>query len=68
MLRILLSCIAGKSLMIIYSYRKAKLQEQFEEPEMLGKLVHRLAPEKISQKSSIFAGWILHYSIGDFLL
>ncbi len=31
---------------------------------MLGKLVHRLAPEKISPQSSALAGWTLHYAIG----
>ncbi len=65
MLRILLSCIVGTSLMTGYSYWKAKkIQEQFEEPEMLGKLVHRLAPETISPQSSTLAGWTMHYAIG----
>ncbi|MDT0642070.1 hypothetical protein RM553_04425 [Zunongwangia sp. F363] len=65
MLKILLCSIAGTSFMTIYSYRQAKRhQEQFEEPVMLSKLVHRIAPEKISAKASIPAGWLIHYSIG----
>ena len=51
--------------MTAFSYWKAKKKnEQFEEPKMLGKLMHNAAPGKIPLKTSIFAGWILHYGVG----
>ena len=65
MLRIILSSIVGTSFMTVYSYWKAKKQqEQFEEPLMLGKLLHRAYPKKISYRSSKIQGWMLHYTIG----
>lgn len=65
MLKVLLSSLAGTSLMTAYSYWKAKENnEQFEEPELLSKLAHRLAPDKISTEISIPMGWITHYAIG----
>lgn len=60
-----MSSIVGTSLMTVYSYWKAKKhREQFEEPIMLGKLVKRTIPYKITPKTSIIAGWLIHYAIG----
>ncbi|WP_300435355.1 hypothetical protein [Christiangramia sp.] len=65
MLRIILSSIIGTSLMTIYSYWEAERQrEQFEEPMMLNKLIHRATSKTFMLKPSILPGWILHYSIG----
>ena len=51
--------------MTVYSYWKAKKhREQFEEPVLLGKLVRRTIPQKITPQSSNIAGWIIHYTIG----
>lgn len=57
--------IAGTSAMTAYSYWKSyREQEQFEEPVMLGKMLHRLFPKTIAKGPSQVAGWLAHYTMG----
>lgn len=57
--------LAGTSAMTAYSYWKSyREEEQFEEPEMLGKMLHRLLPQTIAIGPSQVAGWVAHYTVG----
>ena len=60
---ILLPAIAGTSLMTVFSYVIAELEDKnFSEPELLAHIEKRLlkAPKKIA----LPAGWVTHYGVG----
>lgn len=61
--KILLPAIAGTSLMTVFSYVIAALEDKnFSEPELLAHIEKRLlkAPKKIA----LPAGWVTHYGVG----
>jgi hypothetical protein len=61
---VILSGIAGTSLMTLFSYLVSETnKENFREPELLGKLLHR-ALQTETKENSHFAGWNLHYLVG----
>ena len=56
--------ITGTSVMTLFSYLVSELQkENFREPEILARLLYRIAPQ-INKQFSHVAGWSLHYSVG----
>ena len=62
--QIFLTAFISTSLMTAFSYLIAsKQKKKFEEPEILGQLVHRLAPE-IKKQNAMISGWLMHYSVG----
>ncbi|MEP6683860.1 MAG: hypothetical protein ABJA35_11395 [Parafilimonas sp.] len=61
---IFLTAFIATSLMTGFSYIiSSKQKKKFEEPEILGQLLHRLSP-KINKENAMIAGWLMHYSIG----
>ena len=62
--KIILAGFAGTSFMTSFSYLVSEVQkENFKEPELLGRLLHTLAPV-LNKKVSGFIGWNLHYLVG----
>ncbi len=64
-MKIFWAAVAGTTCMTIYSYWKShKKKEQFEEPQMLGKMAHRAPALPIEMSRALPLGWVLHYAIG----
>ncbi|MDB5228939.1 MAG: hypothetical protein JWN78_3132 [Bacteroidota bacterium] len=60
---IILAGIAGTTAMTLFSYAVSKIQHRnFKEPQLLGKLIHRVAP--VEKKNAEKSGWLLHYATG----
>ncbi|CAN5449666.1 hypothetical protein BH23BAC3_BH23BAC3_25330 [soil metagenome] len=63
-LKILSGAVIGTSLMTLFSYYLSyRSNKEFEEPELLNKLIHS-SRLPVSVKKNPAAGWILHYSVG----
>ena len=61
---ILLPAIAGTSLMTLFSYAIAGLEEKnFSEPELLAHIEKKALP-KTAKKLALPAGWVTHYGVG----
>jgi len=64
-LKIIIASIAGTSFMTLYSYYRAKKeQQQYEEPELLNKLIDRNNVVDIDVHKKHPTGWFAHYSVG----
>ena len=56
--------IVSTTFMTLFSYALAEYRDKkFEEPVLLGDLIHRLYPAMKKQFAQ-FAGWQIHYAIG----
>jgi hypothetical protein len=62
--KIILAGFTGTSFMTLFSYLVSEVQEEnFKEPELLGKLLQTLAPD-VNKDLGRFIGWNLHYFVG----
>jgi hypothetical protein len=63
-IKILYSSLLATSAMTLFSYLYSIItNNNTREPELLAKLMHRLAPRK-SLMQSRYTGWLVHYSVG----
>ena len=63
-LKILGSALAATSAMTLFSYVYSLVtKDNSREPELLGKLMHRLFPGN-SKSAAKFSGWVTHYGVG----
>jgi hypothetical protein len=61
---IFLAAFIATSLMTAFSYIiSSKQKKKFEEPKILGQLLHKLSP-KIDKENAMISGWVMHYSVG----
>ncbi|TRW25161.1 DUF2938 domain-containing protein [Flavobacterium zepuense] len=64
-LKIILAGIVGTSFMTLYSYYRAKKEnQQYEEPELLNKLIDRNNAVDVDVNKKHAAGWVAHYGVG----
>jgi hypothetical protein len=62
--KVLFAGLTGTTFMTLFSYLVSETKEEnFKEPELLGKLLYRLIPD-LNKQNSRFAGWSLHYVVG----
>lgn len=62
--KVLHSAFLGTTFMTLFSYLfSAITRDNTREPELLGKMVHRLQP-KLGRRQSQATGWVIHYAVG----
>jgi len=64
-IKIIVAGIVGTSFMTLYSYYKAKKEnQQYKEPELLNKLIDRNKTVDVDVSTKHAAGWVAHYGVG----
>ena len=63
--KIFIAATCGTTAMTAYSYLVSETKDKnFEEPELLGNMLYKLA--SLKKKTAYSTGWLLHYAVGIF--